>query len=378
MGWSAGTFTRARNWTADDAGGIEMEAVNFDQEDDNFEAGINNCLTKDGQNTPTADLAMGSQRHTGVGNATTKDSYASAADVIDQGLVYYVDSGAADVYAVTPDPSIGAYGEGQRLVFRATNTNTGASTLNANALGAIAIQTNDGNALTAGMVVDGGYYEVTYDADTIPDRWVLTSHSFQPVITAGGGLTGGGTLPASMTVAVGAGTGITVNADDIEVDESALDIRNMINGPIQKYKTIDEAVTSSSTLQDDNHLTEFALTASQWYSFEANIVYDQNGGDIKLDWVFTNAPVAGTGIVSYLIIGNDGVIVADSTTALTSEFAITTIPDSGVDNTIRISGSVQANTSTGGTFKLQWAQNTISGNATTMSKGSWVRLSDMT
>jgi hypothetical protein len=36
-------------------------------------------------------------------------------------------------------------------------------------------------------------------------------------ITAGDGLTGGGDLSANRTVAVGAGTGITVNADDVQV-----------------------------------------------------------------------------------------------------------------------------------------------------------------
>ncbi len=173
MGWSGGTFTRARDWQADEAGAIDMEAVNFDQEDDNFEAGINNCLTKDGQNSPTANLPMGTNRHTGVGNAAARDDYASAADVMDQDLIYYVDSGAADAYVITPSPAITAYEEGQRFVFRATNANTGASTLNVNALGATAIQTNDAQALLANMIVVGGVYEVTYDANG--SRFVLTS-----------------------------------------------------------------------------------------------------------------------------------------------------------------------------------------------------------
>lgn len=39
-------------------------------------------------------------------------------------------------------------------------------------------------------------------------------------LTAGAGLTGGGTIAASRSFAVGAGTGITVNADDVAVDQS--------------------------------------------------------------------------------------------------------------------------------------------------------------
>ena len=175
MGWSNGTFTRTHDWTADEAGAIDIESVRMDQEDDNFAAGINNCLTKDGQNTPTGNLPMGSNRHTGVGNAVALTDYASAADVIDQHLTYYVDSGAADAYVITPSPAISAYAEGQRFVFRATNANTGAATLNVNALGAFAIETVDDAALVAGMIVAGGYYEVVYDANATPDRWVLVS-----------------------------------------------------------------------------------------------------------------------------------------------------------------------------------------------------------
>ena len=41
-------------------------------------------------------------------------------------------------------------------------------------------------------------------------------------ITAGSGLTGGGDLSADRTLAVGAGTGITVNADDVAVDTTVV------------------------------------------------------------------------------------------------------------------------------------------------------------
>lgn len=41
------------------------------------------------------------------------------------------------------------------------------------------------------------------------------------VLTSGGGLTGGGDLSADRTLAVGAGTGITVNADDVALDTTS-------------------------------------------------------------------------------------------------------------------------------------------------------------
>lgn len=59
MAWSGGIFSRVRDWTADEGSAINMEAVNFDQEDDNLAAGINDCLHKGGQNSMTDDLDIG-------------------------------------------------------------------------------------------------------------------------------------------------------------------------------------------------------------------------------------------------------------------------------------------------------------------------------
>jgi hypothetical protein len=194
----------------------------MDGEDNNFATGINACIHKGGQNTPTANLPMGGQRHTGVGNAAALTDYASAADVIDQHLTYYVDSGAANAYVITPSPAISAYAEGQRFVFRASANNTGATTLNVNGLGAIAVQTADGSALASGAILTGGYYEVVYDANATPDRWVMMSppsNALGPshdvanehvdhtsvTITAGSGLsysTGGTDISASATIDV--------------------------------------------------------------------------------------------------------------------------------------------------------------------------------
>ncbi len=58
-----------------------------------------------------------------------------------------------------------------------------------------------------------------------PDEWndthtVTGAADAVTQIIAGAGLTGGGTLASDRTLAVGAGTGITVNADDVAVDQS--------------------------------------------------------------------------------------------------------------------------------------------------------------
>jgi hypothetical protein len=258
MAWSGGTFTRVHDWTTDEAGAINIEAARMDAEDDGFATGIDSCLHKAGQNAATGNLPMGTNRHTGVGNSQALTDYASSEDVIDQHLLYYVDSGAADAYVITPSPAITAYAEGQRFVFRATNASTGASTLNVNALGAITIETNDAVAIAANMIAVGGYYEVTYDANG--SRFVLTSpHSVTPAATstniiAGTGLTGGGTLAADRTLNVIGGAGIDANANDIALTDYAGASNNPVvisSGAFSYSHAVLSATTAAALDADD-------------------------------------------------------------------------------------------------------------------------------
>jgi hypothetical protein len=95
MSWSGGTYTKGNaatgGWTGDAAGGIGIEAGRHDTQDNDFQNGINNCLTKDGQNTPTANLPMGGFKHTGVGSATANDQYTAWAQ-LRNGTPVYIDT----------------------------------------------------------------------------------------------------------------------------------------------------------------------------------------------------------------------------------------------------------------------------------------------
>lgn len=81
MGWSGGTYTKGNQgtggWAGDESSGIGIEAGRHDTQDNDFANGINNCLTKDGQNTPTANLPMGGYKHINVAAATANDEYAT-------------------------------------------------------------------------------------------------------------------------------------------------------------------------------------------------------------------------------------------------------------------------------------------------------------
>jgi len=94
MAWSAGTFSRAlgaSQWANDAAANVGIQAGIHDTQDNDLATGINTCLTKDGQNTPTANLSMGGFKHTNVGNGTTSSdsvNYGQLLAIIPTGFIF--------------------------------------------------------------------------------------------------------------------------------------------------------------------------------------------------------------------------------------------------------------------------------------------------
>ena len=106
---------------------------------------------------------------------------------------YYVDVGAVNAISITvPSPLVLAYVAGLPLQIKVSNTNTGATTVNVNGLGAVSlVYPGTAGALSAGQLIAGGIYSVMYDG---------TDFQFLGSISATGGVT-----------SVNAGTGISVN-----------------------------------------------------------------------------------------------------------------------------------------------------------------------
>lgn len=62
----SGTFNRLYNWVADKAASVKILAQRMDDEMDGFATGLSNCMTKDGQQTVTADIPMATHKFTGL------------------------------------------------------------------------------------------------------------------------------------------------------------------------------------------------------------------------------------------------------------------------------------------------------------------------
>src|SRR5882724_9532310 len=83
MPWSgAGTFTRIYSWVADKAAGLDISSSRMDTDTNDIATqGFGNCLTRDGQGQPTANLPMAGFRHTGAMDAVGPQDYATLAQL---------------------------------------------------------------------------------------------------------------------------------------------------------------------------------------------------------------------------------------------------------------------------------------------------------
>jgi len=120
-----------------------------------------------------------------IQGSSTAIGAASIVSVQNEGYTYTVDSGSANAYAATLSPAVTAYVAGLDVAFKASNTNTTASTLNVNGLGAKTIKKWTSGSevdLTAGDITTGQIIRVKYDGT-----------NFQMISGSGGsGSTGNG------------------------------------------------------------------------------------------------------------------------------------------------------------------------------------------
>lgn len=87
-------------------------------------------------------------------------------DLQTQATNYALDTGSANVYAVTLTPALASYVTGMPIRFLAAHTNTGASTLNAGP-GALNLLTEGGANLPAGYITANGVYEAYYNGSVL-------------------------------------------------------------------------------------------------------------------------------------------------------------------------------------------------------------------
>ena len=177
MPWDgSGNFSRNHNWTEDALNDINILADRHDEEDDNFSGGIDNCLTKDGQNAPEQDLPMATNKHTNVGDADGRDQYLPVGQYQDGFAIYAgVSDGTATAYTAALSPVISTLVEGMRLMFRAHVDCEAGATFNLNTIGDIPLLVA-GQPVVAGDIKEDLIYAVIYNATPTPS-WAVHGSS---------------------------------------------------------------------------------------------------------------------------------------------------------------------------------------------------------
>jgi microcystin-dependent protein len=162
-GRTDGTRTGTQVWQQADAAGVDIVSPDHDTHDQDQADAINACLKKDGGNAATSNIPMGGFTLTNLAAATARTQPARFSDLQDgKGIYVPTVSGSANVITLTTGYSVAAYAAGQTFKFIAGATNTGATTINLDSLGAKDVYVG-GSPITAGMISSGKIHTVTYD-----------------------------------------------------------------------------------------------------------------------------------------------------------------------------------------------------------------------
>lgn len=184
----------------------------------------------------------------------------------------------------------------------------------------------------------------------------------------------------------GGGQRVRLVANDLGADVATHETRiTALEGEsVKAVKTADETVTSSNTLQNDDHLT-VAVAANKTYAITGFLIWTGNEtGDIKFALTF---PTGAT--VHWAVTGGNNADTgfnAGGTRGGTQYFASlnqTSSPTGAIDiagSTSPLHGHLLGTIVTAGTagnLRLQWAQNTSNGTGTVLKKGSWLKVEEI-
>lgn len=136
-------------------------------------------------------------------------------------------------------------------------------------------------------------------------------------------------------------------------------------GQIVKGKTQDESIDTSTTLQDDNHLT-FPVKAGEVWGISAYLICEYNtSGQIK---VGINGPTSGFFQIAASENCNGVTPAYGTQTSLNTGISLVVV--GAIAGVIEMVGAIAPNAD--GTVAVQWAQAVSNGAATTVKAGSYL------
>lgn len=185
---------------------------------------------------------------------------------------------------------------------------------------------------------------------------------------AGGLLLSDGNVGIALGQTANTNSGYTSYFEFTPVDDVTVSGRATNTWFRSAYKTANQTVNNSATVVNDTHLS-LPIEADSTWVYEINLFGTSSTATPDFKWTFTG-PASPT-IVSYWGTPLDTVISAApvyGNTFGTTIASATTAAFNGV-----IGGLVVENGANAGTIQLQWAQNTATGEDTTVLAGSYIR-----
>jgi hypothetical protein len=196
-------------------------------------------IASDGQTVITANLPMSTYAHTGVGVATARTMYGTAGQIQDNTLTYLTTIAGTNVITAVAPVLMSAYATGQTFYFIAAGGNTGAVTVNINAIGAKSVKKTDGSALVSGDILTGAAVQIMYDGtnfqllsdrngtnETVGNLTVTGTTTATGLITANGGVSGalngslGATTPSTVVATTITAKGATSGSTTIQATDA--------------------------------------------------------------------------------------------------------------------------------------------------------------
>jgi hypothetical protein len=156
--------------------------------------------------------------------AATKTAIELAERTANQFAPPYAAATGTDTYALTLVPAITAYTTGVPFYFQVANTNTGASTLNVNGLGAKALVKGASTALAASDLTVGKIYQGVYDGTRIQVTELAASTASEwttaTVAISSAEILTIGSVGKTLLAAPGAGTYYEIESVRLEYDHN--------------------------------------------------------------------------------------------------------------------------------------------------------------
>lgn len=206
-----------------------------------------------------------------VGGGVTADQ------IYNSTYTYAADAEANDSYAITISDGPSAYAAGQKFSFLANTANTGASTLNVNSIGAVALKKNNDQDTETGDIEAGQVITVVYDGTFFQ----IQSTSGQALDAADIGVTVQGVLAEGAFV-----DGDKTKLDGIETAADVTDATNVVS-------SLNGATISTATVATgDKVLVQDADDSDNLKTVTAQSIADLASGGVNAVFAQHNAVIA--------------------------------------------------------------------------------------